>query len=143
VRAVQRRFGRTPAQAELQAPAGDQVGRRRLLGHVERVLVAHVDNGGPDLDPLGARPNRRQQRERGRQLRREVVHAHVRAVDPDLLGGLRQFDRLVERVGRGPRLRAGSVLPVAEAQETDALPHLVDPRRPTAGASPPPGEHKR
>ena len=35
---------------ELEPAAGDEVGRTRVLGHVQRVLVAHVDDGGADLD---------------------------------------------------------------------------------------------
>ena len=48
--AVDHLLGRAAADAELQPPAGDEVGRARVLGHVERVLVAHVDDGGADLD---------------------------------------------------------------------------------------------
>ena len=37
---------RAPADPQLQAPAGDEVGRARILGHVKRVLVAHVSMDG-------------------------------------------------------------------------------------------------
>ena len=48
---VPRRLGRAPADAELEPTAGEQIGGRGRLGHVERVLVAHVDHAGADLDP--------------------------------------------------------------------------------------------
>ncbi len=51
--AVDHLLGRAAADAELQTPAGDEVGRARVLRHVERVLVAHVDDGGADLDAAG------------------------------------------------------------------------------------------
>ena len=42
--AAQRGLRRAAADPELQPPAADQVGGRRVLGHVQRVLVAHVDH---------------------------------------------------------------------------------------------------
>ena len=49
-------LGRAATDAELQPAAGDEVGRPGVLGHVERVLVAHVDDGGAHLDPLVRAP---------------------------------------------------------------------------------------
>ena len=112
--AVQRGLGRAAADAQLQSPAADQVGCRGVLGHVHRVLVAHVDDRGADLDALRARTDRGQQRERRGQLARPVVHANVRPVDPDLLGRFGQLDRLHEGVARRPRLRPRRGLPVPE-----------------------------
>src|SRR5260370_21200725 len=43
-------LGRAPADPKLQASARDEVGRARLLDHVERVLVAHVDDRRANLD---------------------------------------------------------------------------------------------
>ena len=40
-------LGRAAADPQLQATARDEVGRARVLDHVQRVLVAHVDDGGP------------------------------------------------------------------------------------------------
>ena len=40
-------------------PPADEVGGAGVLRHVERVLVAHVDDRGADLDALGARADRR------------------------------------------------------------------------------------
>jgi hypothetical protein len=51
--AVDHLLGRTAAYAELQSPTRNEVGRASFLGHVERVLVAHIDHAGPDLDPAG------------------------------------------------------------------------------------------
>ena len=102
-------------------PARDEVGGRGLLGHVERVLVAHVDHAGAEFDLRRAGGHGGEQRKRRRELAGEVVHAHVRAVDTDLLGGNRQFDHLQVRVGRGSRQRSGDRLPVTEGEEPDFL----------------------
>ena len=114
-------LGRSTADAELQAPARDEVGRAGVLGHVERVLVAHVDHGGPDLDRAGLGTDGRQQRKRRGKLVGEVVHPEVRPVRTELLGGDREIDRLQQGIrGRaGLRLRRGR--PMAERQEPDAL----------------------
>ena len=58
LRAAQRRLRRSPAHAELQPTVAEQVRRGGLLGHVQRVLVAHVDDAGADLDAArSARPS--------------------------------------------------------------------------------------
>ena len=101
-------LGRPAADAELQAAAGDDVGRARVLGHVERVLVAHVDHRRADLDAAGPRADRRQQRERRAELAGEVMHAEIRPVRAQLLGSDGEVDGLQERVGRRARLRAGA-----------------------------------
>ena len=123
--AAERGLGRAAADAELQPAAADEVGGGGLLGHVERVLVAHVDHGRADLDAARARADRREQRERRRELPREVVDADERAVDAELLGRDGELDRLHERLARRPRLRALRLLPVAEREEADALPRCV------------------
>ena len=112
-------LGRAAADAELQAPAGDEVGRARVLRHVERVLVAHVDDRGADLDPLRPRAARRQQRERRAELAREMMHAEIGAVRAELLGRDRKLDRLQQRVGRRARLRLRRRGPVTEGEEAD------------------------
>ena len=114
------RLRRAAADAELEPAAGQQIGRRRVLGHVERVLVAHVDHAGADLDPARLDADRGEQRERRGELAREVVDADERAVDPDLLGGDRELDRLAERVAAGVRQTAARV-PGAEREEADLL----------------------
>ena len=64
----------------MEPAARDDVRRSRVLDHVQRVLVAHVDDGRADLDPLRPGPDRGQERERRRQLLGEVVDPEVRAV---------------------------------------------------------------
>ena len=96
--AVPGRLGRAAADAELEPAAGEEVGRGGVLGHVERVLVAHVDHAGADLDPARPDADRGEQREGRGELAREVMDAHERAVDADLLGGDRELDRLAKRV---------------------------------------------
>jgi hypothetical protein len=109
------------ADPELQPPAGDQVSGAGVLGHVERVLVAHVDDAGAELDATRPRARRRKERERRGELLSEVVHAEVGAVRADLLGRDREVDGLQQYVGGRPRLRVRRGVPVAEGQEADLL----------------------
>ena len=44
-------LGGPSTEAKLQAPSRDQIGRAGVFGHVERVLVAHVDHRRADFDP--------------------------------------------------------------------------------------------
>ena len=62
--AVDYLLGRATADPELQATAGYEVGGPGVLDHVQRVLVAHVDDRRPDLDALGSGADRGQERER-------------------------------------------------------------------------------
>ena len=112
--AVDHLFRRPSADAELEPPAGDEVGGARVLRHVQRVLVAHVDDGGSDLDLARARADRREQRERRAELTREVMHAEIRTVRAELLGGDGELDRLEQRVGAGANLRLRRRRPVPE-----------------------------
>ena len=59
-KAVDHLLGRAAADAELQAAAGDEIGGACVLRHVQRVLVAHVDDRRADLDPLRPRAAGRQ-----------------------------------------------------------------------------------
>ena len=59
-KAIDHLLGRAAADAELQTAAGDEIGGTCVLRHVQRVLVAHVDDRRADLDPLGPRAARRQ-----------------------------------------------------------------------------------
>src|SRR3954471_9926670 len=43
------------ADPELQPTVADQVGRARVLEHIERILVPHVDDGRSDLDAARSR----------------------------------------------------------------------------------------
>ena len=55
--AIDHLLGRAAADAELQAAAGDEIGGAGVLRHVQRVLVAHVDDRRADLDPLRRAPH--------------------------------------------------------------------------------------
>src|SRR6266576_1142411 len=110
----------TPADAELEPATRKQVRRRGGLGHVERVLVAHIDHAGADLDPARPDADRREQGEGGGELAGEVVDANERPVDPDLLGGDCELDGLAKRIAA----RVGQPaawMPGAEREETDPL----------------------
>ena len=98
--AVDDLLGRAAADPELEATTRDKVGGASVLGHVQRVLVAHVDDRRADLDPLRPCADRREQRERRGQLLREVMDAEVRAVGAEILDRFGELDRLDERVGR-------------------------------------------
>ena len=119
--AVDHLLGRAAADAELQAPAGDEVGRACVLRHVERVLVAHVDDRGADLDALGLGAARRQQRERRAELAGEMMHAEIGPVRAQLLGRDGELNRLQQGVGRRPRLRLRRRGPMAEREEADVF----------------------
>ena len=117
-------LGRAAADAKLQTSAGDEIGGARVLGHVERVLVAHVDDRRADLDAAGLGADGRQQRERRSELAGEVMDAEIGPVRAQLLGGDGQIDGLQERVGCRARLRLRRGRPVPEREETDLL-HTV------------------
>ena len=119
--AVDHLLGRAAADAELQPAAGDEIGRAGVLRHVERVLVAHVDDGRADLDAAGPRADGRQQRERRGELAGEMVDAEIGAVRAQLLGGDGEVDRLQQRVGRRARLRLRRGRPVPEREKADLL----------------------
>jgi hypothetical protein len=117
---VPRRLGRAPADPELESAVGEQIGCRCGLGHVERVLIAHVDHAGADLDAAGLDADRREEREGRGELAGEVVDADERPVDPDLLGGDCELDRLAKRVATRVGQSAAR-MPGAERKETDPL----------------------
>src|SRR6185312_7996986 len=112
------RLGRAAADTELEAPAGEQVGRRGGLGHVERVLVAHVDHTRADLDPARLHADRREEGERRGELAREVVDADERPVDPELLRRDGELDGLAVRIASRVREPAARV-PGAEREKAD------------------------
>ena len=91
-------LGRPTAYAELQAATRDEIGGGGILGHIERVLVAHIDHAGPDLDPAGPGTNGGEQRERRGKLIGEVVHSEVRPVRTQLLSGDGEVDGLQQGI---------------------------------------------
>jgi hypothetical protein len=98
-------FRRAAADAELQPSAADEIRGARILQHVEGILVAHVDDAGADLDPLGLRTHGGQQREGRGELAREMVHAEIGAVGAELFRGDGEVDRLQQHVARRAGLR--------------------------------------
>ncbi len=88
-----------------------------VLGHVERVLVAHVDNRRADLDAAGFRSDRSQQRKRRSQLARKMMDAKIGAVRAELLRGDGELNGLQQRVRGRARLRLRGGRPVTEGDE--------------------------
>ena len=119
--AVDHLLRRAARDAELQPPAGDEVGGAGVLGHVERVLVAHVDDRRAELDPLGPRPARREQRKRRAELPGEMMHPEIGAVGAQRLRRHRQLDRLQKCIRRRARLRLRRRGPVPEGKEADVF----------------------
>lgn len=117
--AIDHLLGRAAADAELEAPAGDEIGRACVLRHIQRVLVAHVDHGRADLDLAGPGADRGQQRKGRGELAREMVHAEIGAIGAELFRRNRKLDGLQQRVRSraGLRLRRGR--PVPEGEESD------------------------
>ena len=107
-------FGRSAAYAELKAPAGNQIGRTGVLSHVKRVLIAHIDHGGADLDAAGPGADRSQKRERRCELAGEVMHTEIRSIRAKFLGGDGQLYGLQKRIGCGACLRLVRGRPVSE-----------------------------
>ena len=119
--AVDHLLWRATADTELQTSAADEVGSACVLEHVERVLVAHVDDAGADLDPLGTRADSRQQRKRRAELTGEMVDAKIRPVRAELLGRDGEVDRLQKHVARRARPRVRRVGPVTEGEKADVF----------------------
>src|SRR4051794_5951892 len=92
--AVDHLLARAPADAELQAAARDQIRRARILPHVERVFIAHVDDRRADFNAAGFRTYGSEKWKRRRELPREMMHAEKRAIRAKLLGSDRKFDGL-------------------------------------------------
>ena len=99
---------------------GDQVQGGGLLGEVEGILVAHVDDTRAHLDGLRARGDGGEERHGRGRLRGEVVDAEEGAIDAKLICGDGQVDRLVKGLG-GSDAVAATVRVVAEAQESEVF----------------------
>ena len=107
-------LGRSTADAELEAPAGNQIGRTGILSHVKRVLIAHIDHGCADLYAAGPGADRSQKRERRCELAGEVMHTEIRSVRAKFFGGDSQVYGLQERIGCRPCLRLVRGCPMSE-----------------------------
>jgi hypothetical protein len=68
---------RAAADSQLEAPIRDEIRSAGVLCHVMRVLIPHVDDGGANFDFSCLSADRREQREWGCQLLREVMNAEV------------------------------------------------------------------
>src|SRR5438876_11391246 len=89
--------------------------------HVHRVFVAHVDEGCPDLNRLRPRADGGEERERRAELACEVVHAKVRAVETQFVGGYRELDRLQKRIRRCAYVRVRLWCPVPEGEKPNSF----------------------
>src|SRR5690606_41474490 len=87
--------------------------------HVERVFITHVDDGGADLDLLGAGADGGEQRKGRSELTGEMVDAEIGAIGPKLFGGNGQIDGLQQHISGGARLGIRRGAPMAEGKETD------------------------
>src|SRR4051812_38220983 len=114
-------FRRAAADSELETAVADQIGRARVLHHVERILVPHVDDGRSDLDAARPRANGCEKREGGCKLLREVMHAKVGAVSAKLLCRDGQLDRLLQNIARGSRGGVACRSPMTKRKEADFL----------------------
>ncbi len=123
--AVDHLLGRAAADAELQAAAADDVGRAGVFRHIQRVLVAHVDDRGADLDAFGARADGGQEREGGAELAGVVMDAEESAVGAELLGRDSKLDGLQQRIGRRSHFRLRRRSPMAEGEEADLFHALL------------------
>jgi hypothetical protein len=78
--------------------AGDEVSGARVLGHIERVLVAHIDDGRAEFDLLGFSACGSEEREGRRQLTGKVVDTEIGAIRTQFLSRHGKVDRLQKRV---------------------------------------------
>jgi hypothetical protein len=76
----------------LEPAAGDDVCRPCVLGHVQRIFVAHVDDGRADFYPAGPRTDGRKEGKWRAQLPGEMMHAKVGTVGAQFIGGYSQLD---------------------------------------------------
>ena len=113
-------FGGATGDAEGGAAVCDQVQGGGLLGEVEGILVAHVDDTRAHLDGLRARGDGGEEWHGRGRLRGEVVDAEEGAIDAKLICGDGQVDRLVKGLG-GSDAVAATVRVVAEAQESEVF----------------------
>jgi len=102
------------ADPELQPLSGDEVRSASILEHIKRIFITHVDDAGADFDPLGSRPDGRQQRKRRSELPREVMNTEIRAVRSQVFRGDRKIDRLLKHITGGARRRTAGRRPMSE-----------------------------
>src|SRR5579872_734274 len=98
-------FRRASADAELEPAVADEIGRTRVLDHVERILVPHVDDGRSDLDAARPGADGREERKGRSELLGKVMHAKVRAVRAELFCCDSELDGLPKHIARRSRGR--------------------------------------
>ena len=110
---------RAPADAELEAPAGEQIGGRGLLGAAQRVVERQQDDGGPDADPPGTLGDRRHRHERARQQRERAAEVDLREpgyVEAQLVAERDEVQHLGEPFGVGAAGGLGRLEEQAESR---------------------------
>jgi hypothetical protein len=70
----------------LQAAAGDEVCRTRVLDHIKWILIAHIDDRRADLDAVGFRTHGRQKRERRSKLPGKMMDTEIGSIRTQRLG---------------------------------------------------------
>jgi len=93
-------LGRAAADSQLQAATSDEIRRPGIFRHIVGILIAHIDDRCANFDVPRPRSDGREQRERRRQLSREVVDTKISSVHSEALRLNREVDGLEERVSR-------------------------------------------
>ncbi len=96
-------FGGTAADSQLQTPAGDEIRRTGILGHVVWVLIPHVNHRCADFNTPRFGADGGEQWERRRQLPGEVMNAKVGSIDAQPLGFDGKVNGLQQSVSRSSR----------------------------------------
>src|SRR5262249_1723443 len=78
--AIDNLLRRPATDTELQTTTRDQIRSSGILGHIERVLVAHVDDRSADLYGLRLGADCREKRERRGKLASKMVDTEIGAV---------------------------------------------------------------
>src|SRR5262249_32649851 len=119
------RFDARPAaEDDLGPAAGDGVQRGVPLVHPDRIVGTQHGDGGAEVDPLGARRDRREHHVSGRH--REILGvmlADPEEVQPGLLGQDSFLDHVADRLGMRQRLAIGVAVPVAEGVQAEGVRH--------------------
>lgn len=90
---------RARPEAELEAPAAHHVEGRRLLREHRRIAQRQVGHGGEECEPLRAREQVADQRERVEEAALIGMVLDADQVEPAALGGVDHGERVAVRVG--------------------------------------------
>ncbi|BCZ82748.1 hypothetical protein PTKU64_64230 [Paraburkholderia terrae] len=97
-------FARASANAELQPSASYQIGCAGVFRHVERILVAHVDNTRSNLDRARPGADCGEKGKRRRKLLSEMMDAKEGTIRAECFGGDGEVDGLQKNIGCRPCL---------------------------------------